>query len=136
MRFKTVADGNSLFYVGIIVLFPIFLSHRAFVSELPIFGYLFAGLAAAAAVAIVVDFVRSAYIFEDDMIVYKAIFGGEKIAYDKIAEVHTRRAADGRLHLYLSIGRRHPHKVKVKDTESFFAELMRRKPDAPIDDEQ
>ncbi|MCL2170038.1 MAG: hypothetical protein FWB74_08460 [Defluviitaleaceae bacterium] len=136
MKFKTIVDGNSLFYVGIIVLFPAFISHRAFTSELPIFGFLFAGLAVAAAVCIVLDFALSAYVFEDDKIVYKAIFGGEKIPYDKIVEAHTRRAADGRLHLYLSIGRRHPHKVKVKDTEAFFAELLRQKPDVSIDDEQ
>jgi len=128
MRFKATLDTTTLFYIGIVLIFPTALSYNAFDSGNTALGIAFAVLGFVAFAFAVYDLLFSAYIFEGEHIFYKARLGRERIRYESIIEAHIRQK-DGKTFLYLSIGRRYPHKVRVKDVESFLNELRRRKPD-------
>ena len=128
MRFKAILDTTTLFYIGIILIFPTVFSYNAFDRGNMVFGVVFAVLAVLALVIAIYDLFMSVYIFEDEYVFFKAYMGREKIRYENIIEAHVRKK-EGKTFLYLSVGRRYPHKVRVKDVESFLTELRRRKPD-------
>ena len=128
MRFKAKMDLNQFFYMGIVFLFPFFIGYEMFNTGNMVFAVLFWVLTAAVLMAILIDVLRSAYIFEDERIVYNALVGGEKIAYGQIVQVAIRKNDKG-LHVYMHIGRKNPHKVKVVDPEGFLKELFVRRPE-------
>jgi len=128
MRYKTTLDTNTLFFLGLVLVFPTVLSIQAFGRESVLVGLIFAILAGLAFVAGLFDVFFSAYVFEDEFVFFKAAMGREKIKYAQIQEAHVREK-DGKMFLYLSVGRRYPHKVRVKDAAAFLEELRARKPD-------
>ncbi|MCL2350576.1 MAG: hypothetical protein FWC67_03740 [Defluviitaleaceae bacterium] len=129
MRFKTVMDTSTVFFVLLAFCFPVFLGINAYNNGMTIFAVFFGILAGLVVVAAAHDVFFSAYIFEDDYLFYKANMGREKIKYSQINEVATRTTAQGKFEVYMDVGRRFPHKVRVKDKHAFLAELFNRKPE-------
>ena len=128
MRFKTAIDIGQVFFIGISLLFPVFLAWLAFSSENRVFSVLFGFMAAIVLGAIIIDIARSAYIFEDEQIVFNALIGGTKFEYIQIKEVDIQTSERG-LQIFMAIGRRRPHKVKAADMDGFLRELYVRRPD-------
>jgi len=133
MRFKTTLDTNSVFYYGVILAFPIVFSSQAFAAENTLLGWVLAVLAATAFAFMLYDLFMSVYIFGEDHVLFKALIGREKIMFTQILEAHIEKDKQGREHLFLWIGRRFPHKVRVKNWQAFLDELRRLKPDLVVE---
>ena len=129
MKFKASIDATTFFFAGMALLFPVAISLQAFSSDNTIFGIVFAVLAVIALGAVLYDLFFASYVFSDEHVVFKAYIGREKITYKQIVEAHIRVDNNGKKYIYLSVGRRFPNKIRVKDAEGFLNELRRRKPD-------
>ncbi|MDR2167628.1 MAG: hypothetical protein LBE35_07250 [Clostridiales bacterium] len=130
MRFKAMIDTLSIFHMFMLILFPAFLAVHFFNAENTVFFVGFTALAVLVAIVVVIDIVSASYVFEDDYLFIKFLIGREKVAYTQIQSFGTRER-NGKMDIYLGVGRRYPHKVRAKDKEGFLAELRRRRPDLP-----